>query len=214
MTEYVLSPAVIASGRDEMIGKVNAVKKEVSRIHIDIMDGIFVKQESNWFPFSLPSFKGEYEAHLMVSDPASWLKRKEAEHFDILVIHAEIGSHDLLQSVVDAIKKKKKEVFLALNPETPWENYLDLLHKINGVQVMCVHPGQYSATFILRMLEKVRSLRQHFPSLFIQVDGGMNEKNILLAKKAGANGFIVGGRIFKTQDPLKALWDLEKVVGK
>jgi ribulose-phosphate 3-epimerase len=210
--EYMLIPAIIAVEAKELLEKVHVVKKEVSRIHIDIMDGAFVPRESNWFSFSLPEFKGEYEAHLMVKDVLSWMRGKTINQFDTVIIHAEAGSHDLLRRMMFAVKQKKKTVILAFNPETPWENYLDFLHHVDGVQIMCVRPGNYGASFIARTIEKVKKLREHFPKMDIRVDGAMHEKHIALAKNAGANLFVVGGRIFRSSDPLKSLWDLEKTV--
>ncbi len=207
-------PAIIAEDRDALRKKIFLVKKEVRRIHLDIMDGDFVPRKSNWFAFSLPSFKGEYEAHLMVQDVLGWLGRKEAKQFDAVVIHVEVASHDMLKEIIQKVKKMKKEIALAFNPETSWEGYGDLFDKVDGVQIMAVHPGEYGASFIPRSVEKVRLLRKHFPSLSIQVDGGENEKTIMLMKKAGANLFVVGGRIFKSPEPFKALWELEKVVRK
>lgn len=207
-------PAIIAESEKELLEKIALVKKEVSRIHVDVMDGVFVPRESNWFSFSLPEFKGEYEAHLMVKDVLGWLKRKEAKLFDILAIHVEAASHDALREIIARIKKMKKEVVLVFNPETRWEDYGELMKEVDEVQIMAVHPGKYGASFIPRVVEKVKSVRKHFPLIPLRVDGGENERNIEIMKKAGANLFIVGGRIFKSPEPQKSLWELEKVVRK
>ncbi len=212
--EYKIVPAIIATGKKDLLEKVDLVKKEISRIHIDVMDGVFVPRESNWFDFTLPRFKGVYEAHLMVKDVLSWIGGKNIDQFDSVIIHGEVGSHELLRRIIFAVKQKKKTVVLAFNPDTPWENYLDFLHHVDGVQIMAVHPGNYGASFIARTMEKIKTLREHFPKMDISVDGAMHEKHIALAKKAGANLFVVGGRIFKSSEPLKSLWELEKALRK
>ncbi len=204
-------PAIISGNEKELHEKVEMIKNEVSKIHIDVMDGNFVPRESTWFPFSLPKFGGMYEAHLMIRDVSGWLK-KYSSSFDSIVFHAEIGNHNLLLQTIGKIHEMKKLAILAFNPETPWENYLDLIHKVDGVQVMCVHPGSYGADFIPRTLDKVKSLKAHYPRLSVQVDGGMREHTLILEKKAGADLFVVGGRIFRAEDPLKSLWVLEKAM--
>ena len=61
---------------------------------------------------------------------------------------------------------------------------------------MTVQLGFGGQELIYGVLEKVRSLRQAFPSLDIQVDGGINSKTAALAVQAGANILVAGSAIF------------------
>ena len=54
--------------------------------------------------------------------------------------------------------------------------------------------------FMEDMMPKVKALREKYPSLNIQVDGGLSPKTIDSAAKAGAN-VIVAGSVFKSEDP-------------
>lgn len=50
-------------------------------------------------------------------------------------------------------------------------------------------------------MDKVRCLRNSFPALDIQVDGGLNEETTKIAAKAGANIIVAGSAIFKNENP-------------
>ena len=51
------------------------------------------------------------------------------------------------------------------------------------------------------MMPKVKALREKYPSLNIQVDGGLSPKTIDSAAKAGANVIVAGSAVFKSEDP-------------
>ena len=61
---------------------------------------------------------------------------------------------------------------------------------------MTVQMGFGGQELMEGVFEKVRSLRQAFPSLDIQVDGGINSKTAALAVMAGANILVAGSAIF------------------
>ena len=106
--EYQIAPAIIADNENELHSRIELIKNQVPRIHVDIMDGNFVQRKSNFFPLSLPKYKGSYEAHLMVKDPLTWGKRKECSHFDVIILHAELG-HNIIEEAIAIFHKKKKE---------------------------------------------------------------------------------------------------------
>ena len=70
---------------------------------------------------------------------------------------------------------------------------------------MTVEPGYGGQGIIPDMLTKVRALREYadnngFPSLNIQVDGGINENTGADAKRAGANVLVAGTGLFYASD--------------
>ena len=69
------------------------------------------------------------------------------------------------------------------------------------VLVMSVNPGFGGQSLIPYCLDKIHELRSLKPELDIEIDGGVKLSNILDAKKAGANIFVVGSAIFKTESP-------------
>ena len=90
---------------------------------------------------------------------------------------------------------------VSINPATPIENIKWVLDSVDMVLVMSVNPGFGGQSLIPYCLDKIRALREMKPELDIEIDGGIKLDNILEAKKAGANTFVVGSAIFKTNSP-------------
>ena len=58
----------------------------------------------------------------------------------------------------------------------------------------------------LHLLER---LRLRYPDLPLQVDGGVTLDNVHSIVKAGATRLVVGSAIFKTDDPITAIKELQ-----
>lgn len=61
---------------------------------------------------------------------------------------------------------------------------------------------------------QVRALREKFPNLNIQVDGGLSPKTIDVAAEAGANVIVAGTAIFKADSPKDTIALLRSTVDK
>lgn len=181
-------PSLIAKNKKELDIRFEKVKNISNLFQIDVMDGKFVKNSSFQFNFKLPKNK-KYEAHLMVKNPTNWIK-KNSKKVDTIIIHYE--SEDKTLNTITLIKKKKKKVGLAINPKTKIKKILEYLPMIDILLIMTVNPGKYGGKFLPNALKKVRELRKLKPKLNIEVDGGINNKTIKQARKAGANSFVIG----------------------
>jgi ribulose-phosphate 3-epimerase len=95
----------------------------------------------------------------------------------------------------------KKEVGIAINPETPLEEMYSYIPDIHTALIMTVTPGKDGQVYESEMNDKVATLRVKFPSLPIEVDGGVNSSTIGGAKKAGANIFVAGSAIWRAEEP-------------
>jgi ribulose-phosphate 3-epimerase len=69
------------------------------------------------------------------------------------------------------------------------------------VLVMTVEPGFGGQSFMASELPKVSALREKYPNLAIEVDGGLSEKTIDQAADAGANVIVAGSAVFGAKDP-------------
>ena len=61
-------------------------------------------------------------------------------------------------------------------------------------------------------LPKVTALRQKYPDLNIEVDGGLGEGTIDQAADAGANVIVAGSAVFGAQDPADVIEKLRDAV--
>lgn len=80
------------------------------------------------------------------------------------------------------------------------------------VLVMTVEPGFGGQSFMASELPKVRALREKYPSLHIEVDGGLSPKTVDQAANAGANVIVAGSAVFGAQDPADVIMKLRRAV--
>lgn len=80
------------------------------------------------------------------------------------------------------------------------------------VLVMTVEPGFGGQSFMAECLPKVTALREKYPNLAIEVDGGLSEKTINQAADAGANVIVAGSAVFGAKDPGDVMRILRKAV--
>ncbi|HII71381.1 TPA: ribulose-phosphate 3-epimerase [Candidatus Woesearchaeota archaeon] len=208
MKNYIV-PSIIAKTQQEMEDIIGRVKDHTEYIQLDIMDGKFVPNTSIHFDFHLPEVECMFEAHLMVNDPAEWI-RNHGKKVDIIIPHIE--SCKDVGAVLGLIKKEGKKAGLAINPGTPVENLTPYLEHLDQVIVMTVEPGAYGAKFIPESLDKVRRVRELAPNIEIEVDGGIKINTIHQAYMAGANRFVSGSYIVKADDVGAAIAALKKEV--
>ena len=188
---------------DQLLVKLQGVAQT---LHLDFTDGKFVPTKNFWFDFKL--HKGfSYNAHLMVIDPKSWIK-KYGKKVDLCISQWEaIDDH---QQFINWLRSQGQKVAFALKPETPLP--LQYLSKIDVLQVLTVHPGYYGAPFLKEPLQKIREAKKHQPKIKIIVDGGMNPQTIKEAAKAGADYFVSGSFVTKSDNPKSAMKELEKSI--
>ena len=201
-------PSIIAKTQTELDTTITKVASHFNTLHLDIMDGKFVDNHSLDFDFTTNTDK-KIEAHLMVHHPEYWLD-DNWEKADTFIVHAEACED--IKGIIGFIKSKNKKIGIALNPETPVKQIKELLEEIDRVLVMTVHPGQYGAQHLPNMSNKIREIRKLAPSLDIEVDGGITDKTIKYMQDSGANIFVSGSFIMKSQDPRASIQLLKKVI--
>lgn len=208
--ETLIVPAIIAKKQQELDWMLDRVQGVAKRVQLDIMDGEFVPNTSLNFDFTLDD-RFEYEAHLMVISPLDWI-RKNADRVNIVTVHVE--SLKDTRSAIDYVREFGSKVNLALIPNTEIALVTPFLGMIDGALVMTVQPGSYCVKKEIHFesLEKVRELRTIDTSIPIEVDGCMNLRNARLARDAGANIFVSGSYVFKSDNVLKAIRALEDAV--
>ncbi len=209
MMENKIIPAIIAKSQEELEKRINKVKNYLPILQLDIMDGKFVPTHSLDFDFKLPKTKCIYEAHLMVNNLEEWIN-KNWKIADIILVHIESCKEP--GEMIRLVRAKGKKIGFVLNPETPIEKIEHYLNKIDEVLIMTVNPGFYGSSFLPKTLDKVKELRKLKPNLNIEVDGSINHDTIKQAYDAGANLFVCGSYLQKSQDVKKAVEDLIKLM--
>lgn len=202
-------PAVIAKNQDELEERINKVADFIDIIQLDFMDGKFVPNNSIDFDFKLPKTNCIFEAHLMIENPEKWIEK----HFmkvDTILVHFESLKDPA--EIINLIKSKNKKAGFVLNPETSLEKIEKYLESLNQVLIMTVNPGFYGSPFLPEMVDKISMLRKMKTDLDIEVDGGITPETIELVDKAGANMFVSGSYIVKSENIKESVNNLKRLV--
>ena len=171
-------------------------------IHIDVMDGHFVPNITIG-PEVISKLRKytslPFDVHLMISPVDSFIENFAKAGADIITIHPE-ATNDLKKSI-QRIKSLNKKVGISLNPETSIDKVLPVINLIDLVLIMSVNPGFGGQKFIRKTLEKVKVLRKTIDEkklkIQIEIDGGINFENSIMAKEAGVDILVSGTTIFK-----------------
>jgi ribulose-phosphate 3-epimerase len=174
-------------------------------VHVDVMDNHFVPN----LTFG-PQMVGRIQdvspipldVHLMIEDPARWAPGYAELGAFSVTFHAEATDDPI--AVARALRDRGARAGLALKPGTPIEPYLDLLTEFDQVLVMTVEPGFGGQSFMHETLPKLGLLREAVRrsglDVWLQVDGGIDERTIEHAVRAGADTFVAGSAVYGSDD--------------
>ncbi|MDP2750747.1 MAG: ribulose-phosphate 3-epimerase [Nanoarchaeota archaeon] len=204
-----IAPSIIAKNQGELEEKLDRVKDFAKVIHLDVMDGNFVQNESLNFDFILPELPCRVEAHLMVRYPEKWIA-KNYRKADLIQVHYETCKS--LPKLCKFLKQHKKQVGLVLNPETKVSDVSDKLKYFDQVLVMTVNPGFYGSPFLKENLDKIYEIKQLRKGIEVEVDGGITDKTIKYARDAGADVFVSGSYVMKAENPEEAFNKLQSLL--
>jgi ribulose-phosphate 3-epimerase len=204
-----IGPAILVKTAEELNQRLKEVEPYVKRVHIDIMDDIFVPSKTIQ-PEEMKGFKTKLmkEAHLMVKDNEKYVEDFLNLGFDMIIVHAE--SCKDIPRIIKKVKEKGKKIGLSINPPTPLSAIKDYLDDLDMVLVMSVNPGFSGQGFDPSILTKIRELRSMKKDLDIEVDGGIKIGTARLVAEAGVNIIVSCSGIYNFEDKKKAIEGLRK----
>jgi len=183
-------PGILENDWTEIEKKIEKILSFSRTIHVDLIDGKFVQNTTflDPKPFTKYAKDAYFELHMMVDEPIDYLKPWAQAGFKRFLGHVEKMSD---QAEFIAQGQILGEVGLAIDGPTN----IDILSSINLDDLDCLliytseKVGFSGPPFMSDRLTKVKKIREK-SQIPIEVDGGINEDTILLAKDAGANRFV------------------------
>lgn len=205
--ERHLLPSILSADFSRLGEEVALVMEAGVRIiHVDVMDGHFVPNLTIGPPVlaSLAPLVHErgglLSVHLMIERPEEHVQAYVTAGADAVSVHVEACRH--LHHTLFEIAALGAGAGVALNPGTPVSEVGEVLDLVDFVLVMTVNPGFGGQKMIDPALRKVAEVRRLVPEgVAIEVDGGINETNLLRALEEGANWIVAGSAVYAAADP-------------
>lgn len=201
-----LSVSILNSkDRKEMIDKLN--NTNISYIHMDVMDGKFVSQNTLSFQElrELSSFSNKkLDVHLMMDNPEEYINNiKDLNNIENITIHLEIDKD--IKKILSMIKSLGIKRGISIKPNTDINKLLPYLNDIDLILVMTVEPGLGGQPFIETSTTRLKEIKKLIKDkdILIEVDGGINSNTINLVKDADI--VVVGSYITCSDDPISKI---------
>ena len=171
-------------------------------LHLDMMDGVCVPN----FTYGLTITRAVrgctdliVDAHLMIVEPEKWVKPFREAGADVITVHAEATKDPA--ALLRQIRELDAVAGLAINPSTDVSQIEDCIEFADMVLAMTVEPGFGAQSFDESVLPKLEMIREMAgDEILIQVDGGINQDTVASAFQHGAELFVVGSAIFRTEN--------------
>lgn len=193
-----IAPSLLSADFSDLKNEViNIEKAGATHLHLDVMDGAFVPNITfgkDVISAIRKHTKLIFDIHMMVENPERYIKDMVDAGANSITIHAESTKH--LDRAINLIKSYGVKACVALNPATPISILENVAYLLDMILVMSVNPGFGGQKFIPQALDKIQKLRELYPDIDIEVDGGINDKTAKLAKTAGANILVAGSYVF------------------
>jgi ribulose-phosphate 3-epimerase len=203
----ILAPSILAADLSRLGEELRAVERGgAALVHVDVMDGRFVPNislgpvivEAVRRSCTLPA-----DVHLMIENAERYLDAFVDAGAASISVHVEALPH--LQRALDHLRGRGVRPGVALNPSTPLSTLEEILPEVDFVLLMSVNPGFSFQKFLPATLDKVRRLHRTIAerglAARIQVDGGVNLRNVRAIVDAGVEIVVAGAAAFGGGDP-------------
>jgi ribulose-phosphate 3-epimerase len=180
------------------------------RLHIDLSDGIFTNNklmeiENVWWPGGVRA-----DLHVMYKRPFDHTKALVGLQPQLIIVHAEAEGDYV--AFAETLHRHGIEAGVAILPETTVEAIAPALQFIDHVLIFSGKLGHFGGHADLKLLHKVKQLKQLKPTLEIGWDGGVSDKNAKKLAEGGVDVLNAGGYLHGTQDAAKAYAKLKALV--
>lgn len=210
-----VAPSILSADFGNLQRDVEAIcSAGCDLVHVDVMDGHFVPNLTIG-PVVVSCVAKcatkPLDIHLMVKNNTFFVELFASLKPKYISFHIEEEKHP--HRLIQKIRSYGIKPAIVLNPHTPPEAIEFLLKDLDMVLLMSVNPGFGGQSFIDTVIEKASRLNdirnKINPDCLIEVDGGVNDKNIQSLKDVGVDVVVSGSYIFKHASKQEAIKSLQ-----
>lgn len=202
-----ICPSILNANFDALPEEILKVAEVSDLLHLDVMDNVFVPNFTFDLARSLEIIEISQlpvDVHLMIAEVDGKATNYAIDNTASITVHYEACADPI--ETLKQIRISGKRAGLAIKPNTPFDAVSELSQYFDMLLVMTVEPGFGGQSFMESMMPKVSQARtwlnqKGYSDRWIQVDGGISLATIRTAYQAGADTFVAGSAVYRSEDP-------------
>ena len=214
-TVMLVAPSILSADFGRLGEEVKAIcDGGCDLVHVDVMDGHFVPNLTIG-PVVVQSVAKAstkpLDVHLMVENNTFFVDLFAPLKPKYISFHLEEEKHP--HRLIQKIRDLGISPAIVLNPHSRSEDLEYIINDLDMVLLMSVNPGFGGQKFIPSVIEKAARLKDLIlrknADTLIEVDGGVNDKNVVDLKNAGVDIVVAGSYVYGSDDYAKAIKSLQ-----